>query len=273
MAHYILIHGSWHGAWCWHKVARRLRAHGHGVDVPDLPCHGRRWGVHGDVGLDDYVEAVASPILAAGEPVVLVAHSRGGIVASSVAERLPDRVERSIYVAAYLVPDGRTVAEYAVQDGDAMILPNLDRDTGSGWDMLRSRAFREALYADCDEDDVALCELLLTPEPAAPTFTPMALTPGRFGRVPRSYIVLTRDRAVSPALQRRMLEETACDVLELDASHSAYFSRPDELTALIESAGGGRTLDRGRGHDPRPDPRLASVTSNASGPGQSPRRA
>lgn len=237
MSHFILIHGSWHGAWCWHKVADRLRANGHTVDVPDLPCHGRKWGTHKDVTLHDYVRAVTDCIDAADGPVTVVAHSRGGIVGSSVAEARPAKVERTIYVAAYLVPNGKMAVDYAVQDGESLILPNIDIDAEEGWDMLRSHIYRDALYADCDRDDVALCRLLLTPEPSAPTYTPLSLTDEAYGRVPRSYIVLTQDRAVSPALQRLMLSETECEVMELEASHSAYFSKPDQLANLIESAG------------------------------------
>ncbi len=237
MTHYILIHGSWHGAWCWHKVADRLKANGHTVDVPDLPCHGANWGTHKDVTTEDYVRTVTNLIDAAPGPVTIVAHSRGGLVGSSVAEARPDKVERTIYVAAFLVPNGKSVVDYGIQDDQSLILPNLDQNADEGWDMLQSHIFREALYADCDDDDVALCHLLLTPEPAAPTFTPLALSKERYGRVPRSYIMLTEDRAVSPKLQRLMLEETPCEVLELEASHSAYFSKPDALTRLIEQAG------------------------------------
>jgi hypothetical protein len=111
------------------------------------------------------------------------------------------------------------------------------------WDMLRREAFREALYADCSEDDVALCTLLLAPEPNAATFTPLELSEERYGRVPRVYIELLADRAVSPALQRRMYESFPCrQVLPIEASHSAYFSKPDELVEKILVAGGDRRV-------------------------------
>lgn len=69
--------------------------------------------------------------------------------------------------------------------------------------MLRSAPFREPLYADCSDEDVALCRLLLAPEPIAATSTPLQLAEQNFGRVPRTYIELLQDRAVSPALQKR----------------------------------------------------------------------
>jgi hypothetical protein len=80
---------------------------------------------------------------------------------------------------------------------------------------LQPEAYRDALYADCNPDDIALARALLV-------------------RVPRAYIRLTQDKAVSLSLQDRLLSETKVDRVEsIDASHSAYFSQPDALVATI----------------------------------------
>ena len=108
--------------------------------------------------------------------------------------------------------------------------------------MLRRAAFREALYHDCTDDDVALASALLAPEPSGPGNTPVPTTDERFGERPaRGYIDLTEDRVVSWSLQKRMYAALPCEqVLTIDAGHSAYFSRPDELTHAILVAGGER---------------------------------
>jgi pimeloyl-ACP methyl ester carboxylesterase len=236
MATFVLIHGSWHAGWCWHKIVTRLEAKGHTVLAPDLPAHGRNWGVHGEIGLKDYVNAVCADIDRASEPVVLVAHSRGGIVASQASEARPDKIAACVYLAAYLIPNGERVLEYAMTDKGSLILRNLHVDRDGGFDMLRQEAFRDALYHDCNEDDVALANLLLSPEPIKPTATLLRLSGENYGRVPRFYIELTEDRAVSLPLQRRMHEAVGCErVMRIDASHSAYFSKPDELTDCILS--------------------------------------
>jgi pimeloyl-ACP methyl ester carboxylesterase len=236
MATFVLIHGSWHAGWCWHKIVNRLEAKGHTVFAPDLPAHGRSWGAHKDIGLKDYVNAVCADIDRANEPVVVVAHSRGGIVASQVAEARPDKIAACVYLAAYLIPNGKRVLEYALTDKDSVVVRNLDVDRERGADMLRQEAFREGLYHDCDEDDVALAHLLLSPEPIMPAATPLKLSDENYGRVPRFYIELTEDRAISLPLQRRMHGAIPCErVMSIDASHSAYFSKPDELTDCILS--------------------------------------
>jgi hypothetical protein len=109
--------------------------------------------------------------------------------------------------------------------------------------MLARHAFREVLYADRSDDDVALANALLTQEPRgprSPTNSPIRTTVENFGRIPRFYIELTKDQAISWPAQKRMYTATPCQVLTIDSSHSAYFSQPDQLTKHILTAGGDR---------------------------------
>jgi pimeloyl-ACP methyl ester carboxylesterase len=239
MARFILIHGSWHAGWCWHRPQQRLRALGHAAIAPDMAGHGRDRRALAGLTLADYVRVVADELDRVDEPAVLVAHSRGGIVASAAAEARPEKVTTVVYVAAYLVPPEERVLDWAVTDHESLVRANLEVNQTEGWDMLRADAFLDTLYHDCSDDDVALCHALLPPEPLGPTLTPMRVTQARGGAIPRGYIVLTQDRAVGPALQRRMLARTPCArVVEIAASHSAYFSKPDELTAALLACAG-----------------------------------
>lgn len=230
MSNFVLVHGSWHGAWCWYRIVPRLRALGHRVEAIDLPGHGRNWTDAADVTLDGYANSLGEVIDRASGPVVVVAHSRGGIPTSQAAELRHEQVERLVYLAAYLLADGETVLDHAPYDSDSLVLPNLDFDPEGNWDMLKSEAFEPALYADCPPEDVALAQLLLTPEPALPSRTPISTSKERYGTIPRTYIELLEDRAVSPMLQRRMHEALPCEeVRSIKASHSSYFSTPDGL--------------------------------------------
>jgi pimeloyl-ACP methyl ester carboxylesterase len=231
----ILLHGSWHGAWCWHKIAPRLRAQAHRVHVPDLPAHGRDWRIaRGRITLKAMATSVCEIVDALDEPALIVAHSRGGIVASTVAQMRPDRVQGVVYLAAYMLRDGERVADLFREDRDSLVPRNLTISRASLTDMLRPACYREVLYADCADADIELAHSLLTPEPSLPALTRVRLSGDRYGRVRRHYIELTEDRAVSPALQRRMIAATPCDsVTAIRASHSAYFSRPDELSGAI----------------------------------------
>ncbi|GAB5505514.1 MAG: alpha/beta hydrolase [Rhizobiaceae bacterium] len=232
MKHFLLIHGSWHGAWCWFKVLPRLRAHGT-VSAVNLPGRGRDPAPFPAIDLAAMVKA-AEAHMPAEDKTTIVVHSRYGILASTLAEKHPDRIERVIYLASFMLPSGDSIAKWAPTDRDSLIPANMDLNMTELWDWLRPEAYRDALYADCSEDDVALAHTLLCREPSRPAGEALKLTDERYGSVPRAYIRLTEDRAVSLGLQDRLIEASPPERVEsIAASHSAYFSQPDKLTEIV----------------------------------------
>lgn len=249
--HIVLLHGSWHGAWCWYKVIPRLRSVGHHVHAPDLPAHGREWRMaRGRITLAAMAGTVCDLLDSLDGPALLVAHSRGGLVASAVAERRPRKLVANVYLAAYLLRHGERVVDLFKADKESLVLPNIRISRSTLTDSLAEEAYRPALYADCDDADVELARALLTPEPSLPALTRLRLSDANYGSVTRHYIELTQDRAVTLSLQRRMFEASPCaTIASIDASHSAYFSRPDELARTIDAVskyrcGGVRGLTR-----------------------------
>lgn len=233
MKRFLLIHGSWHGAWCWHKVAPRLKAKGHIVSVPDLPGRIQNPAKPIFVSLKRMVKSM-SGLLPEGQRTTIVVHSRYGILASTLAEAFPERIDRVVYLASYMLPSGKRAAEYFRWDEGSYLAPHVNISKVGMWDELHPDIYREGLYHDCNDDDNMLGTLLLGKEPLRPALAKLELTDDRFGQVPRAYIRLTEDRAVTPALQDRVLNETSVERVEsISASHSAYFSKPDELTRTI----------------------------------------
>lgn len=232
MARFLFLHGSWHGAWCWHKVLPFVRSAGHEATAVDLPGRGRSPARPHFVSMAGAVDAVAG-CLTPGEKTIVVVHSRSGIVASMLAERVPERIARTIYLASFMLPNGRRVLDY-LPDKGSLLTPHVTVNRLGMWDWLKPVAYREGLYADCSAADVALASALLVREPVRPALTRLALSDGRYGQVPRAYIRLTQDRAVSPALQDRLLNETPVERVEsIAASHSAYFSQPETLAQTV----------------------------------------
>lgn len=236
----LLIHGSWHGAWCWHKVIPCLEAMGHRVLAPDLPAHGRNWRfMRGRITLDDLAQSVCTLLDALDGPALIVAHSRYGIVASTVAEMRPGKVAGLVYLAAYLLRNGERAASFFRRDKGSLLTPHVRISKATLTDRLEEAAYRPALYADCSEADIALAKTLLSAGPSLPAIARLKLTAARYGSVPRHYIQLTEDCAVSLALQQQMIEASPCKtVTALKASHSAYFSCPEQLSAVIDRIAG-----------------------------------
>lgn len=236
----VLLHGSWHGAWCWHKVIPHLQSHGHHVHVPDLPAHGRHWRfARGRTTLASMAAHVCETLDALDEPALLVAHSRGGIVASTVAELRPNKLAGVAYLAAYMLRNGERVADFFRKDKESLVSRSIRISKATLTDSLPDAAQRAALYADCADADVELARLLLTPEPSLPALTRLKLSEKNYGSVRRHYIELTQDRAVTIALQRQMIAASPCaSVSSIESSHSAYFSRPEELANCIHAIAG-----------------------------------
>ena len=119
-----------------------------------------------------------------------------------------------------------------------MVLPNLVMAEDQSSATVREAAIKEAFYGGCSEEDIALARLLLVPEALAPSATPISITEGNFGRVPRVYIECLRDKAIPPALQKKMYTALPCQkVISMDTDHSPFFSAPEELVTHLLSLG------------------------------------
>ncbi len=214
-APYVLVHGAWHDGWCWRPVAERLRAAGREVVALDLPF----------TGSDDDVRCVESALDALGAPAILVGHSYGGTVISEAASGRAD-VARLVYVCAF--------AERV--DEDAAFVAELPHNAFTGVPQLVDGQVvadpakaPAAFYQLCDEEDARQAVSRLRP------MAPHGLTarrPPAFDALPSLYVVCTEDQALHPAYQERMAAR--CTRAErLEADHSPFLSRPDELAAIL----------------------------------------
>lgn len=233
---YLLIHGAWHGAWCWHKLIPLLEAQGSRVIAPDLPSMGADTTPPAVITLDYWARFVAGILEREAEPVTLVAHSRGGIIASQVAELVPARIRHLVYLAAYLLPSGAKLADTARGDADSLIAANMIPAASGVTCTVRASAVREIFYGRCSEEDIEYASAHLCPEPLKPLVTPLQLSAARFGQVPRTYIETTQDRVISLDSQRRMQAALPCaPVFTLDSDHSPFLCQPEALGRILIS--------------------------------------
>lgn len=231
---FILIHGSWHSAWNWHKVVPLLEKAGHRAIAIDLPGMGRDKTPIQDVKMKTTVEKICSLIDRIDGKVILVGHSKNGIMISQTAEYRPDKIEKLVYLAAYLIPNGKTQREYSIQDAGGWLKPYVTQHPETASHTLQSEIYKEGLYHDCEDDITELAKVLLGHEPIESGIVPLELTEENYGRVPRIYIECTEDRAVTPFIQQKMYTETLCEkVYRLPTSHSPFFSKPNELTEIL----------------------------------------
>jgi pimeloyl-ACP methyl ester carboxylesterase len=234
MANFILVHGSLHGGWCWHKLVPLLEAQGHRVLAPDLPGMGADPTPLSEITLRTWAEFIVRRSRETGEPVILVGHSRGGTVISEAAELAPEAMRGLVYLAALLLPAGKMAFEAAVaEDARSAVEPG-----PGGTDPLslsvEPEAARALFYNRASLEDALWASARLCPEPLAPNLVPLTVTRERWGRLPRAYIECLDDRALPIELQRAMQAALPCDpVVTMDSDHSPFLCEPELLAAHL----------------------------------------
>jgi pimeloyl-ACP methyl ester carboxylesterase len=238
MATFLFVHGSFHGAWCWERLAPLLLERSHRVVTPNLPGSADDPAPLENAGLQSYATRIAAHIDEISGPVILVGHSMGGIVSSQVAEWRSGRIAAVVYICGLLLRSSETLATFLDAHADLgiedLVLANMKvSDDGRIATFPRAMA-PDVFYNCCTEQDAAWAASHLRPQATSVYAEPLALTEGRFGTVPKFYVETLQDRAVSPIYQRRMVDRTPCEaVFTLDTDHSPFLSRPSQLRDLL----------------------------------------
>lgn len=243
MAGFVLIHGSWHGGWCFDPVAEILRARGHTVVAPTLPGMGGSAEEMAAVTLAAWGEFAAQhcrdlKAQLGGAPVVLGGHSRGGLVVSTAAERDPQAMDALVYICAMMLPSGMSRAEFKELEGPNPGFDAIISKVHGGAATVVDPARATPIFAQVSPPDLVAAALpRLVAEPHAPRAEKLHLTPERWGSLPRTYVECTLDRTIPIESQRKMQQYSpGARIVTLEADHSPYLSKPEELADALEAA-------------------------------------
>ncbi len=234
MSTYVLVHGAYHGGWCFEKVVPLLEAKGHKVIAVDLPGHGDNMVPIGEVSLAAYVDHVCSIVESQADPVILLGHSLGGMTITQVAERLPNRIAWVAYLTAMMPKNGQNRTDLAEHEGpEDMAGKRVLSEDGLSVTMPRA-IIPPTFYAQCPAEDVERAIARLVPQAVEPFQQQARTTPDNFGTVKRAYIECLRDNAIPIAMQRAMIAAQPCDrVFTIDTDHSPFYSAPEELATYL----------------------------------------
>ncbi len=239
MATFVLIHGAWHGGWCFDAVKILLETQGHHIIAPDLPGMGGDEAILRSESLVKWAEFAADLCRSApSRPVILAGHSRGGIVISQAAELAPDAVDAVVYICAMMLPDGMSRVQFKALEEPNPAFDAIKRPVFDGAGSVIDANKAGGIFAQLSPRvSVEAAMKRLVAEPSAPAATPLSLSSKRFGRVPRTYIACLYDRTIPISSQRLMQALVpGARVVTLQADHSPFLSRPAELTAALIEA-------------------------------------
>ena len=231
MATFALVHGAWHGAWCWERLAPLLQQAGHDVVAPELPSE------DGSADFDAYADVVCAALRGRDDDVVVVAHSLAGATGALVPDRRP--VRHLVYLCAAIPEAGLSLVDQWQAQPDMVA-----KEFGDGWlqgltepdEQLRTAWVdldfaRKVFYADCDEATVSAAIEHLRPQSGYPWTLPCSLT--EHPSVGLYVSGVHEDRVVNPVWSRRAARSIGADIVELPGSHSPFLSRPSAVADVL----------------------------------------
>lgn len=232
MTTFVLIHGAWHGGWCWKRVAPILRAAGHEVFAPSLTGSGERKHLLSPaVGMDTYVADVANLIDSEElDNVVLVGHSAAGAAISKAAETVHDRLKALVYVDSVVLPSGKAMFDIF----PAQWVDQMRGAAARDGDLNAAPPEKQMIYSffasDCSDDDKAWILRMATAQPLKPYEDKVDLTKFQGLNISKTYIGCKQSQG---GLPRDVAEKFGLRYVEMDSGHDPMVSKPDELAEIL----------------------------------------
>ena len=252
MATFVLVHGAWHGGWCWRDVRRALAACGHEVFTPTLTgLADRAHLMSRDITIDTHIDDIANLMICEElEEVCLVGHSYAGQVISGVADRLKSRIAHMVYLDAYIGADGESTTSMRTR---------MQNPDATAADIQAAIAAREAKTDErggspCDYptlfdipesmgDAHAWVKRRITPQPIGAQTTPLTLRNGGSNGIPRTYVLCTGvvHRTSFMEVAEPLYSDPTWQVRELPTGHDAMVTMPLETAELLQQVCGAGT--------------------------------
>lgn len=229
MTTFVLVHGAWHGAWCWERLVPELETRGHDAITMDLPSDdpAATFETYADVVVEAMKDSQAADI-------VLVGHSLAGLTVPLAATRHP--IRRLVYLCALPAIPGLSFVD---QLGTERMLnmeyvsgmSDTDAQGRRGW--ANTDLARQFMYADCDDETAESAIARLRPQAQSPYSVDCPLE--SYPSVPTTYVVCTEDHLVNPDWSREFAQKRlGAELIELPGSHSPFMSRPADLAEILD---------------------------------------
>ena len=233
--HFILIHGAWHGGWCWDGVIEKLKKAGHTAEAPTLPGHHPQ-DDRSNIGLNDYVDKIVNLLKQQTDSVVLVGHSSAGFLLQEAAQKAPDKISHLIFLNAFILPNGKSQFDLVppeVSEGmTAAAKASPDNCVPVDEDFVRNML----MAGEPTEKQDALVSRLV-PQPLAIFTTPVDTHNFEKLTIPKSVVFCKADASLPPGAYLNMAQVLGeHKLIEVEGGHEALFTNPGVVTEALEQA-------------------------------------
>lgn len=238
---FVLVHGAWQSPFVWDSVKAQLSRAGQNVIVVQLPGHGTDTTNPGLITVNSYRDQIVSAINSVNGKVVLVGHSLSGYAISAVEEQIPNRIDKLVFLAAYIPSAGLNPNALAHTDAQSHLGPVLIQFP-NGLPVLAIDPLDSIAPIFCPDAPAVLQAKVVAnyrPDPIIPFTDTVGTTAANFGRADKYYIHTLQDEVIGIDLQTRMAQNAGItNVYALNTSHSPFLSKPDSVTSILLTIAG-----------------------------------
>jgi pimeloyl-ACP methyl ester carboxylesterase len=234
---YVLVHGAFHGGWCWKEVITQLRALGHVVYRPTQTGMGERAHlIDSNPSLETFIQDIVNVILYDDiKDIVLVGHSFAGAVISGVADRIPEHLRHLVYLDAGLLQSGECPADVPSPE---IIEKYKQRAVTLSSGVVVLPPPDPANFGITDPEKLMMMRRKLSPHPFRTYFDPLELKNPIGNGLPATYIACTEPLFPNTAKARELAKRLpGWNYLEIATGHDAMMLMPTELTAMLAAIG------------------------------------
>lgn len=237
MKRFVLIHGAWHGGWCWEGLIRVLEKSGHTAEAPTMPGH-TRGDDRSKVIFNSYVERIIEVLKKQPRPVILVGHSSAGFLLQSAAPKVSDKIERLVFHNAFILPDGMAQLDVVPPEVAQAMIAAAKASPDNSVPVNEEFVRNVLMVGDTKELQDALVKRLI-PQPLA-LFTTKVST-GAFNKltIPQTVLFCKDDASLPPGAFLGMAQNLVkFDLIEIPGGHETLFTKPEAVAReLIRIAG------------------------------------
>jgi len=231
--HFVLIHGAWHGGWCWAGVIKELEQVGHTAEAPTMPGH-QPEDDRSKIQFSDYVDKLVEVLNQQAEPVVLVGHSSAGFVMQAAAPKVLDKVAQLIFINAFILPNGKSQFDLVPPEASEGLTAAAQASPDNCVPVLDDFV-RNVLMADdpVEKQDALISRLV--PQPLALFTTPVDTRAFEQLSVPKSVVFCNKDTSLPPGAYLQMAQSLGeHKLIEVEGGHETLFTQPEVVAAVLQ---------------------------------------